>query len=533
MKNFYQSLLLTILLLGFTTAFAQVPVLSSYPSAPATIYLDFDGQTVKGTSWNLNGPLFLGPSNLNEAQVTEIYNRIAEDYRPFNVNVTTDSTKYLAAPVKQRMRVVFTISWEWYGQAGGVAYINSFSWGDNTPCFVFTSLLGYNTKFIAEAGAHEAGHTLGLRHQARYNDICQKTEEYNSGVGSGEIGWAPIMGVGYYRNQTTWHNGPNPYGCTYAQDDLAIITSRTNGITFRTDDHDATTRGATTVALKGGAFRSEGVINSSTDEDMFQVDMPVDGKFTLNVKPHSAGAGDNGSNLDVNVTLYDSKQRLIDTYNQPEVLSASIDTTLSSGTYYVAVGGTSNAYTADYASMGGYALEGTYGSFTVLPLRQLELRGQADGQTHKLAWTVDADEAIVSQVVEVSSNGRNFQPVGTPLTADRNFSYATKESAIQQYRLRVAFDNGRTYYSNIIALRTSAPSARPQLYINVIRSGHVMVNTPSVFNYTITDYSGRTVAKGVAGKGASSIPVANISNGSYLIVFTNGQDQYVEKFLKQ
>lgn len=533
MKNFYRTLLLSILLLGSSSLFAQVPALSSYPSAPSVIYLDFDGQTVSGSSWNVNGPLFLGPSNLNDAQITEIYNRIAEDYRPFNINITTDSSKYWAAPARQRMRVIMTISYEWYGRAGGVAYINSFTWGDNTPCFVFTSLLGYNTKNIAEAGAHEAGHTLGLRHQSRYDDLCQKTEEYNSGTGTGEIGWAPIMGVGYYRNRTTWHNGPNPYGCTNSQDDLAIITGGTNGFGLRTDDHEATTRRATPVALKNGTFKSEGLINSSSDEDMFEISMPINGQFKMLVKPGGTGSGDVGSNLDVNVMLYDSKQRLLNTYNQPEMLSASIDTTLNAGVYYMTVSGTSNAYTTAYASMGAYTMEGSYGSFSVLPLRQLELKGQADGSTHKLSWMVDADEAIVSQVVEVSSSGRDFHTVAAPAAGDRNFSYTTTAASILQYRLKVTFDNGRTHYSNVIALRNSAPTARPQLYSNIIRSGAMMLTSPSAFNYTITDYSGRTVAKGIATKGASAIQVGNITNGAYLIVFSNGQDQYVEKFIKQ
>jgi hypothetical protein len=533
MKNFYQTLLLTILLLGFSKIDAQVPVLNSYPTAPAVIYLDFDGQTLSGTSWNANGPLYLGPSNLSDAQITEVFNRVAEDYRPFNINITTDSTKYWAAPARQRMRVIMTISYEWYGRAGGVAYVNSFTWGDNTPCFVFTSLLNYNAKNIAEAGSHEAGHTLGLRHQARYDNICQKTEEYNSGVGSGEIGWAPIMGVGYYRNQTTWHNGPNPYGCTNAQDDLAIITSTTNGFGLRTDDHDATTRKATAVTLNKGQFKNEGLINASTDEDMFAITMPIDGEFRMDVKPYGTGNGDAGSNLDVNVKLYDSKQRLLNTYNQPELLSASIDTVLNSGTYYVSVGGTSNAYTTNYASLGAYTLEGSYGTFTVLPLRQLELKGQTDGSTHKLNWIVDADEAIVSQVLEVSPDGRSFQTVAAPASTDRNYSYTTTAASILQYRLKVTFSNGRTHYSNVIALRNSATMARPQLYSNLIRSGSIMLTSPSIYSYTITDYSGRTVGKGTTSKGASSIPVGGITNGSYLIVFTNGQEQYVEKFLKQ
>lgn len=533
MKNFYQTLLLMILLLGFSRIDAQVPVLSSYPSAPAVIYLDFDGQTVSGTSWNVNGPLYLGPSNLNEAQITEVFNRIAEDYRPFNINITTDSTKYWAAPARQRMRVIMTISYEWYGRAGGIAYVNSFTWGDNTPCFVFTSLLSYNAKNIAEAGAHEAGHTLGLRHQARYNETCQKTEEYNSGVGSGEIGWAPIMGVGYYRNQTTWHNGPNPYGCTNAQDDLAIITSTSNGFGLRADDHEATTRRATAITPKNGGFKSEGLINSNIDEDMFAVTMPIDGEFRMDVKPYSTGSGDAGSNLDVNVKLYDSRQRLLNTFNQPEMLSAAIDTVLNAGTYYVSVSGTSNAYTTNYASLGAYSIEGSYGTFTVLPLRQLELKGLADGSTHKLNWMIDADETVVSQVLEVSSDGHSFGVAATPAAGERAYSYTPAATSILQYRLKVTFSNGRTHYSNVIALRNSTPMAKPQLYTNMIRSGSIMLTAPSTFSYTITDYSGRTVGRGIATKGASTIPVATITNGSYLIVFSNGQDQYVEKFIKQ
>ena len=71
---------------------AQVPLLNSYPSAQAAIFLDFDGHTVNGSSWNYNGPIVCGASGLDNSQVAEIFNRVAEDYRPFNINVTTDST---------------------------------------------------------------------------------------------------------------------------------------------------------------------------------------------------------------------------------------------------------------------------------------------------------------------------------------------------------------------------------------------------------------------------------------------------------
>jgi hypothetical protein len=146
---------------------------------------------------------------------------------------------------------------------------------------------------------------------------------------------------------------------------------------------------------------------------------------------------------------------------------------------------------------------------------------------------VDADEAIVNQVVEVSANGRDFQPVAEPAADNRAFSYQAKGSSVLQYRLNLTFDNGRQHYSNTIALRTSGKTDKPQLYTNIIRSGAIMLNSPSLFNYTIRDYSGRTVAKGVSNQGASSVNVNNLTSGAYLIVFENGQDQYVEKFIKQ
>ena len=55
MKTLIQSLCLVLCqLLQFATG-AQAPVLNSYPSANAVIFLDFDGHTVDGTSWNWRG----------------------------------------------------------------------------------------------------------------------------------------------------------------------------------------------------------------------------------------------------------------------------------------------------------------------------------------------------------------------------------------------------------------------------------------------------------------------------------------------
>jgi hypothetical protein len=189
------------------------------PVYGAVIFVDTDGHTVTGTSWNLSGPLACAPSGLDAEGNRWVVERIRADYAEFPVTVTADSTVYLAAPAGARMRVIITTSWEWYGMAGGVAYISSFTWGTESGCFVFSSLLSYNLKNIADASSHEAGHTLGLRHQARY-EAGVKVEEYNSSLAAD--GKGHLMGYPY-PHTSGWQVGFNPYGTV--QDDRAIISA--------------------------------------------------------------------------------------------------------------------------------------------------------------------------------------------------------------------------------------------------------------------------------------------------------------------
>ncbi len=532
MKSICASMLVSLLLLNSFFTFSQTPVYNSYPTASAVIFLDFDGQTVDGTSWNSNGPIVCGPSNMTASQISEIFNRVAEDYRPFNINITTDSTKYWAAPATKRIRVILTVTSSWYGNVGGVSYTGSFVWGDNTPSFVFTALLKYNTKNVAEAASHEAGHTLGLRHQAAYDANCTKTSDYNYGKGSGETGWAPIMGAGYYQNYTLWHNGSNPYGCSNMQDDLSIITSTANGFGYRTDDYDSTFKKAASLSFTNNKFTTAGIISTDTDKDMFKFRMANKGKFKLNATLYGVGASDAGSNLDVQVNLYNSSQTLIGSYNPPEVLAAAIDTTLDQGTYYYNVSGASNQYATEYASLGSYSLDGSYTDLGALPLRLLKLQGSVENKSHKFSWIIDADEQVVKEALEVSDNGRDFQTVENFATDARTYTYLPTENGALQYRLNVLFDNNRQYYSNIIVLKNQS-AAKPALVSNVIQNNALTVNSPSAYNYIITDLSGKTISQGKLVQGSNTLYINFSSNGMYVIKYVNGQEQYTQKFVKQ
>ena len=182
------------------------------------IFLDFDGHLVSGTLWNVNGDFYCSPANMSTEAQDDIVARVQRIYDTFNVKVTRNEADFINATYNRRTRIVITESWEWFGQAGGVAYIGSF--GNGSPAFVFCSLLNYNTHNVGEAAAHEAGHTLGCRHQVICVDGVM-TSQYNWGDGLR----APVMGGSYNVNQGELWEGPNSLGCDIIQNDWQKINA--------------------------------------------------------------------------------------------------------------------------------------------------------------------------------------------------------------------------------------------------------------------------------------------------------------------
>ena len=317
------------------------------PSTNGVILLDFNGQTVSGTGWNSmigGGDIVCSPANLSASDISIVTQRVMNDYSPFSITVTTDEAVYNAANVYKRQRVIVTESWEWYGQAGGTSFIGSFTSGTNTPCFVFSSLLSYNPRYVGEACAHEAGHSLGLYHQSTYDEGCVKLSEYNIGQGSGEIGWAPIMGNSYYQNLSLWHRGTNSISCGTIQDDVATIAGV---VGYMTDDYSNTTSGA--AALTGSL---NGTINNSNDADFFSVNVST--TKNVSVIPFNVGASNAGADEDLILNVYNSQGALISTIDNASTLDVA--TTLSAGTYYLSVSTTANPFTTTYGMLGKYTI---------------------------------------------------------------------------------------------------------------------------------------------------------------------------------
>jgi len=344
-------------------------LLHSRPGAKQIIYLDFDGHTLSRTAWNnykaANGgrdiicppwdidgqPSVFGDTE--RTRIQQVWQRVAEDYAPFDVDVTTEYmgeaalTRSSTADVNYGMRVLISPISSYFGSYGGIAYVGVFDVvGDYyKTALVFPEMLANGEKYIAEAASHENGHTLGL-----YHDGTKSGTEYYAGHGSGETGWAPIMGNGYYKNLTQWSKGEYT-GANRQEDDLAIIAS--NGFGYRPDD--VGNSAATATPLPAGTSPSiAGLIGATGDADVFAVTAGA-GPLTLAVAPAAWGA-----NLDILLELRDAGGALLAWSNPVDYLAASLSTTVSAGTYYVTVKGTgkgdaSTGYTT-YGDLGAYTL---------------------------------------------------------------------------------------------------------------------------------------------------------------------------------
>lgn len=521
-------LLCILVMLTNAAVQAQIPKLSSNPSATTTIYLDFDGEYVTGTAWNWGGPITAEPASLiTPAGITEIFNRVAEDYRIFNVNVTTDVDVYLSVPFEKRLHVIVTPSSAWYGNAGGVAYVGSYSWADGTPAWVFSNKLGHNIKYIAEACAHEAGHALGLQHQSTYNSSCQKTAEYAGGQGSGEIGWAPIMGVGYYKNLTTWHYGTNASGCNEMQNDIGIIAGPENGFGLRSDEHGDTHTTATEVSLSQPTFSITGIVNQSTDKDVFQLRLTHAQNLKLTAIPQNVGAGNSGADVDIKISLLNDAGDTVGSYNPSLLLNAGIDTNLLQGTYYLVAEGVDNPNLGDYGSVGYYSVNGSVNS--VLAAQRIKLTGVANNGAHSLNWNYSSTEEIKGFEVQVSQNGQDFEKLVSLNSAERSMSYDVISYKKLFYRVRAIAPDERSFYSNVITLQ-SGKQGNVQV-INTLVKGWIGVNSTGVYQYQLIQQNGQLLQQGTLISGYNRIDVKPGTRGMMMIRIYDSKNQWTTKLI--
>ena len=421
--------------------------LHSLPGAQRVLFLDFDGHTTSGTRWNTNmtgganivsQPFDLDgvPSNFNSAEqdvIRRVWQRVAEDYAPFGIDVTTEDPgvealrKTNSSDNAYGIRVVISPT-NWYnGGAGGVAYIGAFNWDSDTPCYVFTLQLANSEKYIAEGASHEAGHTLGL-----YHDGASGTEYY-----AGHGNWAPIMGVGYYKAITQFSRGEYS-SANNTQDDFAVISSYAP---FAGDDHSSSMSSAS--VLSGPNVTDGGTIERSTDVDFFTF-TATSGYLALDVRGPSPEP-----NLDIRAELLNSGGQVVQA-SDPAGVNAAISTNISAGTYYLKItgvgsGSPSSTGYSTYGSVGNYIITGTIPSSTnYSPQPPGTLNAVAGNGRIDLNWSA-ATSATSYRVRRSTTRGGPYATIADGVTSAQ---YA--DSAV---------NNGTTYYYVVIALNWAGESS--------------------------------------------------------------------------
>lgn len=410
----------------------------SRPGSPNVLYLNFAGETITSGQWLTDVGRSSIPavafstdadystySDAEQLAIKRIWERVTEDYAPFDIDVTTERP---GAFTTRTAEALITRNTDANGDpnpastAGGVAYVNVFgtsSYATYRPAWIYFNNLANDESYIAEAASHEIGHNLGLSHDGRTDGY-----EYYGGHGSGDTSWGPLMGTGYDRNVSHWSKGEY-YLANNTEDDLAIISGK---ITYRPDDHGNSAGSATPLVVTGLTniisttpendptnthSANKGVLERNTDVDVFSF-TTGSGVMSLNIKPWIMPSGlARGGNLDLLIELRDSSGTLLLTNNPVSQTAATIQTNLADGVYYLHVrntgagnptSSTPSGYTA-YGSIGQYFINGYLvpSSFIAPPLAEAQLSDVTQTGIGAKSFTVTYSDNLAIDVATLDS----------------------------------------------------------------------------------------------------------------------------------
>jgi hypothetical protein len=318
-----------------------VPQLDSLPGAAISLYLDFDGDFQ--ASWagynNIRTPAYtldLDATTFSDAElaaIRKVWEYVAEDYAPFNVNVTTVRPADMGLWKTLHCVIGGTGAWRG-GGTHGVSYQGGFNGGPNVVFAFAEKRLAKGTAFIV---SHESGHGFVLDHQRVFDATGRPIAEYYLGPGDGR---APIMGGASWEKRILWWSGTWAPGLI--QDDMARLATR---LGYRPDDHGNDAAHATPLTAVGSTFVGAGVVGRTGDLDVFSFVGPG-GPTTITV-----GVSAETGNLDARLELHDAAGNMLAMADPADVTSAQISATLTPGAYYAVVGSHGS-----YGDVGQYSL---------------------------------------------------------------------------------------------------------------------------------------------------------------------------------
>jgi len=422
--------------------------LSSNPGASRTIYLDFDGHvqrswtrsdvTRQQTFLNIVSASFdtddkAGFSVVEQAQIREIWSRVAEDFAPFDVNVTT----VLPSAIKTNDRRVVIGGSDFVTGTQRSGYSSSLS----NVVYVFSQEIIPMTHdnegtaanlsaSIATTASHEVGHTFGLDHAETYNAAGTKTADYSVG----DAQWTPIMGNNLSVDKTAWSTNAVVGAETYPwsskvqyihQNQLEILGSTLGSRTDEAGDTSKTARNFPTIKVastyKYGEFK--GIISTPSDVDWFRFDT-TGGTNSISIQTNEAGP-----NLEVNMQIWKATYVYLGIRNYREVLVPvannvcnyfGLSTSLSAGTYYVSIQGNNTAAIEGlYANVGQYTLAISAASSQATPPVVFDAKQSSLAQ-RSIDMPIDKSAFDVANSIQSPAvSAENLKNAAIPTSANR------------------------------------------------------------------------------------------------------------------
>lgn len=441
----------------------DVPVLESNPGAGARLYLDFNGhfESAWGAFHDINIPAYDidgDPSSFSGAEqenILSIWRYVAEDFAPFNIDVTTLELGSFDDGADLRVAIGGDGAWTG-GVNGGISYTGLYA-DPATPNVVFVfpdGLDGGSPRFVAESISHESGHAFRLDHQSHYDAGGVLIEEYNPG----DADRAPIMGDSYSARRGVWWYGPTDESVDDLQDDMAIIAG---AVDWRADDVGDTPGQATPLAVNNTFVGGAGIIGRMSDIDAWEFSTD-DGVVMFQV---SVPVGIN--NLDAKAALLDADGNEVVAWQDPDgSYDALLVATVSSGSYCLMVG--SHGL---YGDVGQYLISGVVvppGS--VLP-PPTDLTAVAIGPDRiELAWEDNASDETGYQL-ERTTDGIDWLTIAA-VDADISsyIDVGLEPATIYNYRVAAVQGIYPSEFSNEVSAVTwpSAPSAPTDLKADAI-----------------------------------------------------------------
>ncbi len=326
-----------------TPSEAQLKVLQSKPNANKVLYINYWGGVLSDTQWNAdnnsgNDIVYTAYSYDNDSNTFSnddryrmwlAWRETAEDYAPFDVNITTDQTVYDATLSEDRAMLIASTTDSWYPQtAGGLGHLDSFGNDYNGVAWVWNA----DDDTLGQTISHEAGHMLGLSHDGT-NSV-----EYYLGHGPADD-WGPIMGGPFGHKYVQWSKGEYT-NANNQEDDLIILKN----VLGESPDSVGDAFG-TAVQISSSAY-VEGVIeplglNGGMDTDVYMFQLGSAQNVTINVAPFLGTEFETfGSNLSLDAQLLNSSNVVLASSvlsGLPSTNTLAHSAVLPAGTYYIVI----------------------------------------------------------------------------------------------------------------------------------------------------------------------------------------------------